>query len=78
MMQIVQDVTSPEFGRLLGKKLVLSRPYLYLIGLLGLLWRRRGRGEEVWGGVRGEVVISLYFSLYLNIFISSYHHTLIS
>ena len=27
MMQIVQDVTSPEFGRLLGKKLVLSRPY---------------------------------------------------
>ena len=30
MMQIVQDVTSPEFGRLLGKKLVLSRPYLEL------------------------------------------------
>ena len=27
-MQIVQDVTPPEFGRLLGKKLVLSRPYL--------------------------------------------------
>ena len=26
-MQIVQDVTPPEFGRLLGKKLVLSRPY---------------------------------------------------
>ena len=27
MMQIVQDVTSAEFSRLLGKKLVLSRPY---------------------------------------------------
>ena len=33
MMQIVQDVTSPEFGRLLGKKLVLSRPYFYLVVL---------------------------------------------
>ena len=29
-MQIVQDVTPPEFGRLLGKKLVLSLPYYKL------------------------------------------------
>ena len=41
---------------------------------------RRG-GEEAWGGGgvgRGEGVISLYFSLHLNIFISSYHYILIS
>ena len=28
MMQIVQDVTSTEFSRRMGKKLVLSCPYL--------------------------------------------------
>ena len=32
-MQIVQDVTPPEFGRLLGKKLVLSLPYFDQIDL---------------------------------------------
>ena len=34
-MQIVQDVTPPEFGRLLGKKLVLSLPYFNINPLFG-------------------------------------------
>ena len=29
MMQIVQDVTTTEFSRRMGKKLVLSCPYFY-------------------------------------------------
>ena len=44
-MQIVQDVTPPEFGRLLGKKLVLSLPY-YKEGFLFLLELREDDGIE--------------------------------